>query len=523
MMASVPFSIAKYIRSLWVAEMILTYLQIDQKGNLVSWGGHPQHYDLPHLLIGQPASEQISFLEGLLPVPHTQILRFLGLGNGRSAHVHIVPLNESTWVLMFDATAEHDRQQKMQQQINELSLLTYRQSQLLQELEKARQTLVEEKSFLEEVSELKSRFIATLSYELREPLNSLVGYTQWLDKVQAMSEREANYLANVKSNANWLLNLIEDVFDQAQLEIGLMVLQPRRCEVKPLLMDLKSLFLPKAREKELVFNIELETTLPPIMLDELRFRQILIYLITNAIQFTERGFVKIRVSWQSEQLHFVVTDTGPGLSPEIQEKIKAFFEPAKEGENENSLTKPSTGGLGISSYLIKLMEGNLKVESLSQPGTSLHGFIQAPLAQSKISGYETDFTSEIKNNRRTVLIADDSVDIRTLMEIYLEQGGYAVLHASDGEEAVALALQFQPQLIIMDLQMPVKNGYEAIRELRDQQFSQPIIALSSSTIAQDQKYAFEVGSNYYLTKPVLPSNLLKVLTELSNSTLSYLT
>jgi len=512
-MASIPLSIAKYIRSMWVAEIILTYLQIDQEGNLVSWGGYPQHYELPHLLIGQPVCEQVSFLEGLLPVPHTQILRFLGLGNGRSAHVHIVPLNTGTWVLMFDATVEHDKQQKIQQQINELSLLTSRQSKLLQELEKARQTLVKEKCYLEKASELKSRFITRLSNELREPLNSIVGYTQWLDEVQAMGEREANYLANVKSNANLLLNLIDGVFDQAQLEMGLMVLQPRRCEIKPLLMELKSLFLPKAREKELAFDIQLETTLPPLMLDELRFRQILINLITNAIEFTQQGLVNVRVNWQSEQLHFAVTDTGPGISPEIQAKIAAFFKAVEMGESGNLL---ATTGLTMSCHLVKLMEGKLTAESLSPSGTILHGFLHAPLAQPRISGSDTHLSPEIKSNRRTILIADDSVDIRTLIEVYLEEGGYAVLQANDGEEAVTLALQFQPQLIIMDLQMPVKNGYEAIRELRAQQFLAPIIALSSSNIIQDQTYAFEVGCNYYLTKPVLPSSLLKILEKLLN-------
>ena len=148
-MTTIPLSIAKYVRSMWMAEMMVTYLQIDKQGNLMDWGGYPQHYGLTHLTIGKPATEHAGFLEGLLEVPHAQVLQFINVGGGRSAHLHIVPLENGTNVLMFDATAEHNRLQKMQQQLNELSILTYRQSQSLQELAKAHQQLVEEKRQIE--------------------------------------------------------------------------------------------------------------------------------------------------------------------------------------------------------------------------------------------------------------------------------------------------------------------------------------------------------------------------------------
>jgi hypothetical protein len=106
----------------------MTYLYIDKHGNLINWGGYPQHYGLTDLTIGKPAIEQLSFLDGMLTLPHTQVLPFMCIGGERSAHVHIVPVDKGTYVLMFDATAEHDRQQKMQQQFNEISILSYRQS-----------------------------------------------------------------------------------------------------------------------------------------------------------------------------------------------------------------------------------------------------------------------------------------------------------------------------------------------------------------------------------------------------------
>ena len=296
-MAKIPLSIAKYIRSMWMAETIMTYLHIDEQGHLMDWGGYPQHYGLDNLANGKSAIEQINFLEGLLNLPHTQVLQFMRVKEGRCAHVHIIPLDKGAWVLMFDATEEHERQQVMQQQLNELSIFSYRQSQLLQDLETAREQLVEEKNQLEQVSELKSHFLSTLSHELRTPLTSIVGYTELLDNAEQADAHQVNYLASVKNNANHLLSLIDNVLDQATLEAGQVVLNPNSCEVRQILTDLKSLFFHIAQEKGLVFEIKIPVTTPVrVTIDELAFRQVLINLITNAIKFTEKGFVRVTIN-----------------------------------------------------------------------------------------------------------------------------------------------------------------------------------------------------------------------------------
>lgn len=505
-MASIPLSIVKYIRSILMADLIITYLHIDNHGNLLRWGGYPRHYGLSDLVAGQPVVEQIGFLDGMLDIPHTQVLQFMCIDGGGCAHVHIVPVEGSTWVLLFDATSEHDQQQKMQQQVNELSILTYRQSQLLQELEAARQSLFEEKQKLEEASDLKSRFIATLSHELRTPLTSIVGYTKLLDDVQQADARETNYLARVKNNANHLLTLIDNVLDQAQLEMGEVILQPSNCNVKQLLIDLKSLFFPTAQEKKLTFETNLSAEVPAkLKLDELRFRQVLINLITNALKFTQQGFVRVTLSWQQERLQFAVADSGPGISPAAQQKIFTAF------HRENTAqTQPGAGlGLAISHHLINLMGGELTVESILGEGSVFKGFIAAPLIQMTTSAVE--HVPQILETTATILIADDSIDIRTLMEIYLEERGYKVLSASDGKEAVNIALQTQPNLILIDMQMPVINGYEAVQQLRAQNFTQPIIALSGSNLPQDQNYALSVGCDHYFIKPVISDDLLEII------------
>lgn len=502
-MATIPLSIAKYIRSMWMADMIMTYLQVDKQGYLIGWGGYPQHYGLSNLITGQLVTEQVGFLEGLLSVSHTQVLQFVRVGGGRCAHVHLLPVDSGTYVLMFDATVEHDHQQRMQQQVNELSLLTYRQSQLLQELELASQQLANEKRELEQGTELKNRFIATLSHELRTSLTSIVGYTQLLDQAKSADVREANYLSSVKDNAGHLLSLIDNVLEQAKLEAGKVVVQPTNCDVKKIIADLKPLFLSAAQLKGLVFETDIEANLPAqLMLDEWRFRQVLINLVTNALKFTEQGFVRIRLGWQQGHLEFAVTDSGPGI------KNNSEIFTAYQHQSTTHALSGAGLGLAITRQLVSAMGGEITVESSMGQGAVFKGFVVAPLPTPAASKNRPKIA---ETNAKRILVVDDRSDLRNLISIYLEEGGYMVDTASDGAEAVILALQTEPDLVIMDMQMPVTSGYEAVQQLRSDNFTKPIIALSASTVAQDKNYALEVGCNHYLVKPVIPSVLLGIV------------
>jgi len=513
-MATIPLSVAKYIRSLWMSDMVMTYLHVDGNGHLKEWGGHPRYYGLYNLSVGQPASEQIAFLEGLLPVAHTEIFQFVEMNAGSVAHIHVLPANQGTWILLFDATTERDRQQQIQQQVNELSILNYRQTQLLNQIEEARQTLTEEKQGLENIIEFKSRFIATLSHELRAPLSSIIGYTEMLDKAKEEDEKAANYLTTVKKNANYLVDLVDNILDQAQLEIGQIELHKTNCDLKELNKDLKAFFLPTANAKNLTFDIILQGNLPiKISIDELRFRQVLINLINNALKFTERGFVKVTLNWQNEKLHFSVEDTGSGVSPEARKQIfTAFY--TKDSASVQQKNKKGDGvglGLTISQQLVQLMEGELKLEHSSEAGTIFSGFITAPSIYYSLShDYDDSDRTDYKIGAK-VLVVDDNSVVRMLTEVYLEEGGYAVLSACSGQEAIEIAMTEFPDLILIDLLMPEMDGYATVQQLRKQDFAQPIVALSASNFENDYKYALEVGCNDYLTKPVDMKKLLDMV------------
>ncbi len=511
-MQRIPLSLAKYIRSFWISELILTYFHIDKQGVLIDWSGHPRHYGLPLLENGQPAAAQISFLEGVLPIEHTQVLEFVVVGSGRVAHVHLIPFEQGTWVLMFDATAEHDRQQQMQQQYNELSIQSYRQMQLLEDLEIARQQLEAEKQNLQQVAQEKSRFIAGLSHELRTPLTSIVGYTDLLEEAQAVEEKENEYLGTVKRNASYLLNLIDNVLEQARSETQQVTINPIHCSIKKLLMDIKRLFLPMAHERKLTFQLDMAADLPEqLLLDEIRFRQVLINLITNALKFTKQGSVSLSLHWQADRLHFSVTDTGAGISEPGKVKIFQAFHREQSTQHIQGVGL----GLSISRDLVELMGGKLQLESVLDKGSRFFADIYAPVPQSVPASIAVPLELPQNLSNYSVLLAEDSVGIRTLMALYLQEGGYQTLLAEDGVQAVKMALQYQPNALLMDLQMPVLDGFAATRELRQQGFEAPIIALSASTLAQDRKEAMQAGCNLYLMKPLdadyLLLNLQKIL------------
>ena len=515
---SPPLSIIKYLRSFCMADNILTYVQVDKQGNLVAWGGYPRHYGLENLKIGESATEQLFFLEGMLPLEHSQILKFLALEGGQVAHVHLLPIRSNTWVLLFDATQAHDQQQEMQQQLNELSILSYRQSRMLQDLEDTRHNLLEEKQKLTEANQLKSDFIASLSHELRTPLSSIVGYTKLLDENPSAKEQMSDYLETVQSNAEQLLGLIDNVLDQARLDSNHVKIKAVTCHIRKLLDNLRQLFFPMAREKDLNFNIHISADTPDhIQVDELHLRQILINLMTNALKFTHEGEVTTHIYWRGNTLYFTVKDSGPGIDKSQQHKIFQAFHRSEQTQH----IQGAGLGLSISYRLVQQMGGELWVESILGQGASFSGKVYAPHAQNLSVDTLSQQNNTLKKDKPTqpqtklhqdkVLLAEDSRGIRMLMELYIQEGGYQVLSVEDGEAALQLALSEKPNIILMDMQMPILDGFHAVKALREQGCKIPIIALSASHIDLDKQQALNAGCNDFLTKPIDLQTLLKTL------------
>ncbi|MDY7094374.1 MAG: response regulator [Acidobacteriota bacterium] len=487
MAAHIPLTLARYLRSLWLSTTLISYLKIDATGDLIDFGGHWRHFGLAELTLGLPITEQVSFLEGLLPVTHTQILRFLAIEQGHYAHVHIIPTTAITWVLLLDATVDYERQQKMQQQVNNLSLLTYRQSRLLQELETTRKILAQDKQRLEQASLNQQRLLTQLSQTLHTSLTSWMNDTQVCDVIKHLKNQQTDPFVLMQTKVNQVLQLVDNILEQTKTELTDIQLQPIPCEIKQLVTDLITLFQPEGSSPPGRLDIRLAQNLPTLLIDELYVRQILIDLIVQAFKLTTQGIIQLTFAWHAQRLEFSITG--------------ALVNPTSNTEVFSSVNTT------VSRQLIQRMGGQLQIDSLNAGQAFLfQGTIAAPAAHSE----SYDDTCQVD-----ILIADNNNEISKLIKIYLEEAGYQVMCMRNGDEAIEMTLQIQPQLLLLDIQS-IQN-YEMITQIRAQGFKQAIIALSNSHLTQDQAYAYQMGCDAYLTKPIYIENLLITIAQLLGS------
>lgn len=512
-MNKIPTTVTKYLHHFYITRKVPTYLQINTQGNLIGWSGQPHYYGLTNLVIGKSATDQIPLLEGLLPATQPEVLEFVKVETGKSAYIHILPAAESTWVLFIDASAEAEQRRQVQQQSFELALSDYRHSQLIQELEVTYQALLRKNDQFERTQELTSQFVTTLTQVLRTSPLSEASYSELLADIQRAYLRKERTLSSLKNEIHHLLMLIGKALKQSESDIERVVLQPTGCQVRGLIAELESLFLPEALEKGLIFEISINHNIPEFLLiDELRFRQVLINLLTNAFKFTPKGFVELRLSWQANRLKFKVNDSGPGITQEAQPRV---FTPYYR---DQTISSNAGLGLAVSRHLVELMGGKLQVQSLPQLGATFIGIIAAPiisLPPQDLVESELETDAEVPITKVTdlpkkitprILVVDDSMDLRNLLKIYLADNGYEVVTANNGPEAVSLVWQTEPEVILIAMQLALMDGYETVKELRFQLFSKPIMALLNEE--DDKDLALQAGCNHYLTKPIWKEDLL---------------
>jgi len=481
--AHIPLTLAKYLRSLWLSTTPIGYLKIDAAGYLIDFGGHWRHFGLVELTMGLPITEQVSFLEGLLPVTHTQILQFLAIEQGHYAHVHIIPTTAITWVLLLDATLEYEHQQKIQQQVNNLSLLTYRQSRLLQELETTRTILAQDKQRLEQAGLNQQRLLTQLSQTLHTSLTSWVNNNQISEVIEDLKNQETTQSALLQTKVNQVLHCVDNILEQAKIEITDIQLQPGSCEIKQLVADLKTLFQPKGSGR---FDIELTQNVPTLFIDELYVRQIFIDLIVQAFKLTIQGNIQLTLAWQAQRLEFKITGTQ-----------------LESNDPTSNIDVLSSINITVSRQLIQRMGGQLQVESVHADQAFLfHGMIVAPAAH---------LEPRVDTDQVDILIADNNNEISKLIKIYLEEAGYQVVCMGNDEQTIEMTLQMQPQLLLIDIQST--QDYDTITQIRAQGFKQAIIVLAHSHLTQDQQYAYQKGCDYYLTKPIYIENLLTTIAQ----------
>ncbi|WP_052670781.1 PAS domain S-box protein [Draconibacterium sediminis] len=365
----------------------------------------------------------------------------------------------------------------------------------------------------------KSIFLANMSHEIRTPLNSIIGFSELLYN-SVNDDKKRSQIESIRNSGRILLNIINDILDLSKVEAGKIVIQHEQLEVFKIVCEVGGMFEQKVAEKKLGLTIESLTDLiVPLMIDETRLRQILFNLVGNAVKFTEQGKIAIYIHHEEKKnglvdLQIRIKDTGIGI-PEDQ--LDVIFEPFVQQQGQVQRNYGGTGlGLAISRRMAEAMGGRIDVQSVPGEGSEftvlLKNVVKAEVQSVEKTDHQPDY-SNIRLDGNTVLVVDDIADNRKLLLDVLAPTGAHLLEAENGAKAVRLAREKQPDLILMDLRMPVMDGLAAAQLLKEspETASIPCVAVSASIKLGSAQSAIPEHFEEYLMKPVAFGQLFDIL------------
>jgi signal transduction histidine kinase/CheY-like chemotaxis protein len=373
----------------------------------------------------------------------------------------------------------------------------------------------------------KSEFLAHMSHELRTPLNGILGYVHILKQEKNLTFKQQNGLKIIHQCGEHLLTLINDILDLSKIESSKIEINPSNIHLPEFLHNLVEIFRIRAEQKNIFFAYTSLGILPNIVFgDQQKLRQILINLLGNAIKFTEVGQVVFQVGYVSDdlqqeeenylsknrKLRFQVEDTGIGIA---EEKLTEIFQPFYQGKNSNHWIEGTGLGLTISQKLANLMGSSLQVKSKLGSGSVFWVDLNLPQVQEStvIPQVKEPNIIGFQGEKCKILVVDDKKENREVLVHFLEPLGFEIFEATDGFDCLNKALEFKPDCILMDLVMPVMDGFEATRQLRQlQQLKEfVIIATSASVFDYSQANSREAGCDDFIAKPVEAKPLLERL------------
>ncbi len=392
----------------------------------------------------------------------------------------------------------------------------------IHEKQRNERELVESKDIAEKANKAKTQFLANMSHEIRTPIGAIMGFTQLLKNAPSSEVDRETFMDIIERNSQTLLRLIDDILDLSKVESGKFTLDKSEFSLSDLLKDVSSILSLKAAEKGIAFSLEIDGLIPEkICTDQLRLRQILINVIGNAVKFTSSGKVTVHVSCTESLFEASVEDTGPGIPLKNQRFLFHAFSQA-----DPSMTRKFGGtglGLALSKRLSQALGGDVYLlRSKVNKGSTfvIRTVVETAVGTRMISKDDVipknlNLLSKIQHEGflegLKVLLVEDSLDNRILISTYLRDTGAIIETAVDGEKGVEIALKNLPDVTLMDIQMPIMDGHTAVRSLRSQGYSKPIIALTAHAMREERDKCFESGCNDYLTKPIVKNVLVDVL------------
>ncbi|MFE8071238.1 transporter substrate-binding domain-containing protein [Marinobacteraceae bacterium S3BR75-40.1] len=409
---------------------------------------------------------------------------------------------------------------KLSREVDERIRSEERLKQSEDALRSAKQHAEELAQQAEAANRAKSEFLANMSHEIRTPMNAVLGYTELLDR-KLVDPDLKGYLESIKAGSRSLMTLINDILDLSRIEAGKMRIEFHPMEIRRLLDEVRRIFAVRAQARGLDLVVELTGELPEgMLLDETRLRQVLFNLVGNAIKFTDHG--EVRVTARGEKLSgpddeegwalvISVSDTGIGIPEDQQRRI---FEAFEQQEGQSSRKYGGTGlGLAISRKLARMMGGDLSVSSRIGEGSTFTLRIDGIQVVSTRGGQGEEPEAHYRFQPASILVADDHKTNRQLVRDMVEPEGLMVVEAEDGESALAMAHQQVPDLVLMDIRMPLMDGY-AVRQamLDDPALAEvPVVALTASVMASEASRIREARFDGFLRKPVSRAKLLEEL------------
>lgn len=374
-------------------------------------------------------------------------------------------------------------------------------------------SLKKAKEEAEHASRTKSDFLSMMSHEIRTPMNAVVGLSNYLLQEEPKTE-QIESLKTLNFSAQNLLVIINDILDFSKIEAERIDFDYEPVHLKNLIGNIQNVFCPVARDKGLAIAFDYDPRIPDwIICDKTRTSQVLTNLISNAIKFTHQGDVNVRLALKERGLDYVVinftiSDTGIGIPSEKQQDIFKIFTQAS-----NSTTRQFGGtglGLSITKKLLELQGTSIKLKSTVGEGSEFYFEQRFALSEEPVHQEEFDKQQLVTTTRidhEILLVEDNEINVMVALK-FLKKWGAQVTVAKNGAEALSLISTRDFKLVLMDLQMPIMDGYEAVREIRKLGIQIPIIALTASALIDEQRKIFEAGMDDYVTKPFNPTDLL---------------